>query len=301
MCLAERIGAEVISADSVAVYRGLNIGAAKPTLEERARVRFHLIDVVDPDDSFSVARFKELAEQALMDIEARGRRPLLVGGTGLYVRALAWGLALAEVPPNAALRARLEDEADRDGTPALHRQLAARDAEAARRIHPNDRVRIVRALEVIAATGLSLSARHAIDAGARRSRSARLFGLTMAREALDRRIDARVDAMVAAGLVDEVRTLLGRGYGPGLRAMGSLGYREIAACLMGETRLDDAVALIKKDTRRFARRQMTWFRAEPGVTWLDMSSLTPEQMAAHIADNLPAQEHFGPRFWRPGG
>jgi tRNA dimethylallyltransferase len=284
--LARAIDGEIISADSMAVYRGMDIGTAKPSAKDREAVPFYLLDVADPDEPFSVARFKTLAEEALAAISGRGHQPLLVGGTGLYVRVLLDDFGLTRTPADPALRARLNAQAQELGTPALHARLAAADPQAAARIHPNDRVRIVRALEVLELTGIPISVQQAEDAQRRKPRPCRKFGLTLPREALYRRIDRRVEAMIAAGLEEEVRRLLARGFSPVLSPLQSLGYRQMVAYLQGECDFQTAVETIKQDTRRFAKRQMTWFRADPEIVWIDVESLTPAQAAQWIRSRL---------------
>lgn len=287
MALAERLGGEIISADAVAVYRGLDIGAAKPTAEEQARCPFHLIDVVDPDAEFTVADFQRLAEAAIADIRRRDRLPILVGGTGFYVRAVTATLSLPQVPPQPEIRAALVAEAERYGTPVLHARLARVDASAARRILPNDRKRIVRALEVFQVTGQPISAFHTPEGihGIPRP-DTHLFGLTLARESLYARIEARVDAMRAAGFEDEVRGLLAAGFGPELKSMQSLGYRHLAAFLRGEIERDQAIRELKRDTRRYAKRQLSWFRADSNIAWIDADGQTPEAVAERIAERI---------------
>jgi len=285
--VARAVGGEIISADSMAVYRGMDIGTAKPTAKERAAVSFHVIDVVEPDQPFNVALFKELAEEALRSIRKRGRWPLVVGGTGLYVRVLLEDYHLTETAADPHLRRALEMEAASRGVPALHARLATIDPEAAARIHPHDRVRIIRALEVYERTGVRISTLQAEEARLRRPKPAYRFALTARREELYRRIDARVEAMVAAGLEEEVRALLRRGFDPMLPPLRSLGYKEMCAYLRGECSLQEAVWAIKQGTRRFAKRQLTWFRAEPHLIWIDVSGIPPEQVAALIISRLP--------------
>ncbi len=286
--LAEALGGEIISADSLAVYRGLDIGTAKPDSIERARIPFHLIDVSDPDAPFTVARFKALAEEALRGIRARGRRPLLVGGTGLYVKALLEDYGLTSTPGNPAIRERLDSEAAERGSPALHERLAKVDSSAAAKIHPNDRVRIVRALEVYERTGVPISVQQARDAENRSPCACIKFALSAARETLYARIDRRVDAMLAHGLVDEVRGLLEGGYPDSLPPLRSLGYKEICAYLRGDTDLDTAVSEIKLNTRRFAKRQWTWFRADHEIIWIDVEHRSTEQVAAVVLSHMEA-------------
>lgn len=291
IALAERIGGEIVSADAVAVYRGLDIGAAKPTTEERARVPFHLIDVVDPDRNFTVADFATLAEEAIAAIRARGRVPLVVGGTGLYVRAVTAILTIPHVPPQPEIRAALGAEAEENGTPALHARLAAVDPMSAARIAPNDRKRIVRALEVWQATGRPLSSFHTPEGVQGEPRpNTQIFGLRMARELLYRRIEERVDAMLAAGLIAEVRGLLAAGSSPEHKAMQSLGYRHAVAHLRAPG--EDMAAELARDTRRYAKRQMSWFNADKRVRWIDVDEMAPEEVARRIAEDIGPQEEI---------
>lgn len=264
--LALRFGGEVISADAMQVYRHMDIGTAKPSPAERRGVPHHLIDVVEPGEPFSVARYRQLAETALAAIRSRGRLAIVCGGTGLYIRAFVDGL----LPPagyHPALRQQLQARAQRIGAPALHAQLAQVDPDAARRIHPNDARRIIRALEVFHATGEPISRLQAASRQAARPHPAVRLALEMARPALYRQIDARVDAQLAAGLVEEVRRLLARGVSPDSTAMQALGYKEIAAYLSGRRSFAAAVTLLKQATRRYAKRQWTWFRADPRLRW----------------------------------
>ena len=278
--IAERLDAEIVNCDSRQVYRYLDIGTAKPSAEERRAVPHHLFDVVDPDQGFDCARYRALARAAIADIRARGRRVVLVGGTGLYLKVLRYGLAPAP-PRDAALRRRLEDLEDAEPG-ALHRRLAGRDPAAATRLHPHDRVRLIRALEVGELTGTTLSARQAAHGFRAAELECRVIGLTMERAALRARLDARCRAMLEAGLVDEVRALWQRGFGPELAPLQSIGYREIGAHLRGECDLERALADMQRATHRFAKRQRTWFRADPTVHWID----DPSGSAAGVLDAL---------------
>lgn len=284
--LAEALGGEIISADSQAVYRGMDVGTAKPDAAERARVPFHLIDIADPDEAFSVAQFKELALAALNSIRERGKRPLVVGGTGLYVKVLLEDYGLTATAADPAIRARLDAEAAEKGAPVLHDRLKAVDPDAAARIHPNDRIRIVRALEVFERTGEPLSVQQWRDRSARRRRPAAKFGLTAERNALFERIDHRVDAMVTKGLVQEVEELLRHGYSEAHPPLRSLGYKEICAHLRGEMSLAQAISDIKANTRRFAKRQWTWFRADPEIHWIDIAGRAPARIVDEILSRL---------------
>jgi len=295
MDLAEALNGEIISADSVKVYRGLDIGSAKPTAAERARVRHHLVDVCEASEQFSVARFVELARAALHDISARRKACVIDGGTGLYMRALLEGAALTGVPASPSIRARLEREAERHGTAALHARLSKVDAEAASRIHANDRKRIVRALEVFEASGVPISVWQARDAATRQPLNAMRIGLNAPREWLYRRIDERVDTMVRKGLVEEVRGLLQSGLSRQAPGLQSLGYKEMGAFLAGERSLEEAVQEMKRNTRRFAKRQLTWFRADATIEWYDVTQAPPATIVASIVARARAT-CFGSRL-----
>jgi len=284
IALARRVGGEVVNADSRNVYRGLDIGTAKPTPAERAGVPHHLVDVADPREVFTVADYQRLALAAIEAIHARGRLPILVGGTGLYIRAVVDRLTIPAVPPDAAFRLAAEaEEAARPGT--LHARLQALDPVAAARIHPRNVRRLVRALEVIHHTGRPLSAQQ----GRRGAPEPVLqVGLRLPRPLLDERIDRRVEAQLAAGLVEEVRGLLAAGVPPTAPAMQGLGYKELVPYLEGRLPLDRAVAILKRNTRRYARRQEIWFRADPRIQWLDVEGLDAEAVAERVHAMLAA-------------
>lgn len=280
--LALALDGEIVSADSMQVYVGMDIGTAKATPEERALVPHHLIDVAQPDEIFSVARYQELAGAAVEDIWARGRLPVLVGGTGLYVDALIYGFLFPDEGRNPAIRAELERKAREVGVAALHDRLRSVDPKAAARIHHNDLRRIVRALEVYQVTGVPISEMQRRHRGGKRY-DARLFGLTMSRQQLVKRINDRVDQMVEQGLLDEVRRLLGAGYGPELTSMQAIGYKEFAEYVRGEATLEEALERIKVGTRRYAKRQMTWFKRNTDIEWINMDDYaTPAEAAAYI-------------------
>ncbi|MDW8099057.1 MAG: tRNA (adenosine(37)-N6)-dimethylallyltransferase MiaA [Anaerolineae bacterium] len=278
--LALAINGEIVSADSRQIYRYMDIGTAKPTPAERARVPHHLLDVVDPDQPMTLAEYQRLAYAAIEDIHRRGRVPLLVGGTGLYVRAVLEGLRIPEVPPDPKLRARLEAEARALGAEALHARLAALDPVAAARVDPRNVRRVIRALEVCLHAGRPISELQ--EAAPPPYRILRI-GLTRPRRELYARIDARVDAMIAAGLMEEVRSLLARGYGPELPAMSGLGYRQICRYLAGEQTLEEAIREIKRKTRRFVHQQQTWFRPDdPRIHWFDLSQTPYEAIEQFV-------------------
>jgi tRNA dimethylallyltransferase len=267
--LAQRFDGEIVSADSRQIYRSMDIGTAKATPAEQAAAPHHLIDVVDPDEELTLAHYRQLATEAIAAIAARGKLPILVGGTGLYVRALLEGWTVPEVPPRPALRRELTELAVREGHDALHQRLAAVDPVAAARIDARNVRRVIRALEVYEATGEPISS---LQRKAPPPYRVLTIGLTMPRPDLYRRIDDRVDRMIAAGLVAEVQALLERGYDPVPPAMSGLGYRQIVAFLQGEASLEEAIALIKRHTRRFVRQQYNWFRLQdPAIRWVDIT------------------------------
>ena len=281
--LAQRLSAEIVSADSQQVYRQMDIGTAKPSAAEQRQAVFHGINVADPSDDWTLADFQKLGDEACAEIAARGHVPLLVGGTGLYVRALTTKLDIPAAPPNDSLRLYWRGFADAHGNPALLAEVAKVDPETAARLHVNDIGRQVRALEVYAATGRTLTALHAENQANRSDETPLLFGLRYAdRELLYERINSRVDQMIADGLKDEVQNLLSRGYLATLKPMQSLGYRHMATFLAGDTNWDTAIETLKQDTRRFAKRQMIWFRGDPRVQWLDADGQTPAQLAETI-------------------
>jgi len=264
--LARACSGEIVSCDSLQVYRGLDIGSAKPTAEERAEVRHHVLDVADPDEPFSAATYARLAREALADVASRGKVAIVAGGTGLYLRALLRGLF--EGPSrDAGLRQRLERLAGRFGDARLHRLLARVDPQAAARIRPRDRVRVVRALEVYRLTGRPISEGQRQGGEPLRGFRVLVVGLDPGRAALREAVERRTREMLARGLVEEARALVAR-FGPGLRPLRSIGYRQAVAVVRGELTRDEAEASIVTETMRFAKRQRTWFRhQQPDVVW----------------------------------
>lgn len=279
--VAKRLGAEIISADSMLIYRHMDIGTAKPTPEEMEGVPHHMIDVADPDDTFNVALYNQAVKDILPGILKRNKLPMLVGGTGLYVKAVIEDYNFTQAETNHELREKLMRECATWGKPALHRRLAEIDPETASRLHVNDVKRVIRALEVYYQTGKTLSE------SARREKkpvyNLLMYGLTMDRQQLYSRIEKRVDKMIASGLIDEVEELLARGYSPGLTSMQGLGYKEIARYLNKELTLDQAVILLKQSTRRFAKRQLTWFGRDKRIKWIDVGNKSVEEVTSEIA------------------
>ncbi|MCK9462291.1 MAG: tRNA (adenosine(37)-N6)-dimethylallyltransferase MiaA [Proteobacteria bacterium] len=267
LAVARAVDGELVGADSMQVYRGMDIGTATPRPEELGGVAHHMLGVVAPDQPYDAAAFARDADRAIADIAARGKRVIVVGGTGLYLRVLLRGLQGAP-GPEPGIRAEIMDRAGRDGWPALHAELGKLDPATARRLHPNDGVRILRALEVVRQSGVPMSEWQARHGFSDRRYPFALLGVDRDKDELARRIDARVDGMLAAGFLEEVRALLGAGYGPTLKPMQGLGYKRLCEHLAGEVTLEEARDKIQADTRRLAKRQRTWFRGEPDLLWL---------------------------------
>jgi tRNA dimethylallyltransferase len=264
--LAEAAGGEIVSADSMQVYRQMDIGTAKPTGDELSRMAHHMIDVANPDEPFDAEKYASMAREAVNDILARHRTPFVAGGTGLYIKTLVHGLFRTR-PMEMEIRNRLKKEAEAVGTHSLHRRLVRLDSAAAARIHPNDLYRVLRALEVLELTGRPLSEFHRAHAFAGSPFNVFKIGLCLERKTLYGRIDRRVDAMIDDGFVEEVRGLIDQGYPVSLKSMQSIGYRHMGAYLSGHMPWQEAVRTMKRDTRRYAKRQLTWFGKETDIQW----------------------------------
>jgi len=278
--LAGRLDGEIVSADSRLFYRGMDIGTAKPTPEQRRQVTHHLIDIARPDEPCSLATFQGAARGAIAAILERCHLPFLVGGTGQYIHAVIEAWQVPSVEPQPALRQALERWGRQISPEGLHARLAILDPVAAIRIEPHNLRRTVRALEVILSTGLLFSAQRLRTPRPYRTL---LLGLSRPRQELYARIDARIQGMLEAGLIDEVGGLLSRGYSPELPALSAIGYREVIDYLSGKTSLDEAVALIKRKTRIFVRRQANWFKRDDAeIIWFDVGSGTLEEMEATV-------------------
>jgi tRNA dimethylallyltransferase len=290
LLIAERMPCEIVSADSRQIYRHMDIGTAKPSPAVRRRFRHHCIDLFEPDEVFSAGRFGPLARGIVDDIFSRGLTPLVVGGSGLYIRALVDGIFEGSFR-DEGLRRSLNEEAEKRGLDALYRRLSSLDPDAARKIHANDRKRIIRALEVRLLSGIPLSTLQR-EGTVKAGWTPLFFGLNWPRDILVRRIGERVDAMLRDGLVREVRELALKGYSLRHNAMDSVGYKEILMHLDGTLGLDAAVELIKQNTRRFAKRQMTWFRGEPRIRWFDVRETGD---LASVGDRIAADIESGTR------
>jgi len=279
--LAQKTGGEIISGDSMLVYRNMNIGTAKPTEAELALVPHHLVNILPPEAEFSVVDFKARAQQLITEINQRGRLPILVGGTGLYIKALLEDYAFSTVGENAGLRRELEQLADREGEAALVQKLAALDPQQAAQVNPHDRRRLIRALETVLG-GEQVSR----QAAGQPVYQAAVFGLTLERSLLYARINQRVDAMLAAGLEQETRQLLQAGLSPTALSMRSIGYRQMAQYLAGELEHEEMAAKIKQATRNFAKRQFTWYKKMPYIHWFDVEKLPDQEQIVEIMCQL---------------
>jgi tRNA dimethylallyltransferase len=286
--VAKRLETDIVTADSRQVYRGMDVGTDKPPVAARQGIVHHLIDLVHPDEPFNAGRFRQHAAQLIQALHQRRRLPLVVGGTGLYVRSLLQGLCAAP-PSDPAVRAQLCEEARQQGHDHLYRRLAAADPLTAAKLHPRDASKIIRALEVYHLSGVPMSSFQAGHGFAERPFSALVIGLNREREHLYRRIEQRIDWQVANGLLEETRDLLARGYRRDGSALTGLGYRQVAGYLAGEYDCDEMVRRFKRDTRRFAKRQMTWFRRQEGTIWLMIPESEPlEATAARVLRHIDA-------------
>ncbi len=266
LLMARQFGGEIVNSDAMQVYRHMDIGTAKPGRDELLEIRHHLIDIVDPDEEFNAALFAAKAGEAILELDCQGRPAIVAGGTGLYIKALTRGLFKA---PGAdpALRKRFREVIRKEGTGALHRELALKDPEAAAKIHPHDAVRIIRALEILEKSGETVTEKHREHGFREEPYETLKIGLSIDRKGLYERIDSRCREMVDRGLIREVEGLIKMGYGRELKPMQSLGYRQIVRYLHKEYELDAALEEMMRETRRYAKRQLTWFRADPEIEW----------------------------------
>lgn len=287
ICLAHRLDGEIISADSMQIYRGMDIGTAKISLAEMQGIPHHMLDIVDPLEPFSVARWVEIASNTVEDILSRGKVPILVGGTGLYIDSLLSGRIFAEDPGAMDIRDSLSKEYDRIGGAAFKEELRLVDPERAAILHPADKKRLVRAMEVYRLTGETISAHDQRTKALPPRWDSLRFALSYTeRGNLYHRIDLRVDEMVASGLLNEVRTLLENGLRPDCTAMQAIGYKEIAEYLSGQCNFEEAVLHIKQNSRRYAKRQLTWFRRDHEMHWILWNPLPDIELAANEVSSL---------------
>lgn len=293
--LAQQFNGEIISGDSMQVYRGMDIGTAKASDEERAIVPHYLIDIMNPDEEYSVAIFQQQAQRLITQINQRNHLPIIVGGTGLYIQSVTHAYQFSEADQDAEMRDRLQKYADVEGVEALHRRLREHDPITADRLHPNDVRRVIRAIEIYELTGKRMSDFQ--NQAAYSPYNLKIIGLTMDRAKLYDRVNQRVDVMIEAGLVEEVRMLLDQGYSADLVAMQGLGYKELIPYLYGEITLDKAISDIKQRTRHFAKRQLTWFRRMPQLEWYDMTNPDSyEQVVETITSALEGKFHSTPNI-----
>ncbi len=288
VALAKRLCGEIISADSMQVYRHMDIGSAKVSEEEMGGVRHHLIDILEPSEEFNVARFKQLAGEAVRDIASRGAVPIVAGGTGFYIQALLYDIDFTQTTEDPAFRREMEEKAGREGPMAIHALLREVDPRAADAIHANNVKRVIRALEFNCQTGMRISDHNEAERQKESAFDSYYYVLTTDRPALYERIDRRVDQMMEQGLVGEVERLRAMGCRRDMVSMQGLGYKEILSYLDGEISLDEAVRIIKRDTRHFAKRQLTWFKREREVRWLNLADFGNdlERVAAHVMEEL---------------
>ncbi|WP_027363710.1 tRNA (adenosine(37)-N6)-dimethylallyltransferase MiaA [Desulfotruncus alcoholivorax] len=281
--VAKKLDGEIISADSMLIYRYMNIGTAKPTPEEMEGVPHYLIDIVDPDDKFSVQIYQRLAREAIQNIYGRGKIPILAGGTGFYVDSVIYNYDFGFSGVDQEYRSFLQQIAEEKGKQTIHNMLKQVDPEAAERIHPNNLKRVIRALEIVRQAGRTGSIARSDYKNEYESYNMLLTGLYYDRNKLYQRIETRVDQMVARGLVEEVSNLLKAGYQKELASMQGLGYKEIIGYLLNEYSLEEAVMILKRNTRRFAKRQLTWFKRYSNINWIDMENYdTIDQTADDI-------------------
>lgn len=282
--LAQHLNGEIISSDSRLFYRGMDIGTAKPSLVERSQVPHHLVDICEPDESYSLTQFQQAVQETIQALQERGKLPFLVGGTGQYVHAVTEGWTPPRQQPDEALRIILARWAEEIGNQELHRRLSLLDPQAAEAIDYRNVRRTIRALEVIFSTGVKLSQQRGRE-GCRYSLIQ--IGFSRPRPILYQRIDERIEQMIQLGLVEEVRCLLAKGYGSSLPSMSAIGYREVVAYIKGEISLDEAILLMKRYTRQFVRRQANWFKEiDPAIRWFDLEQATLEEVESYILSCL---------------
>lgn len=290
--LAERLNGEIVSADSRLFYRGMDIGTAKPSRKEQVRVPHHLIDIVNPDEILSLAVFQQKAREAIADIHTRNKLPFLVGGTGQYVRAVTQGWSPPEVKPNEELREELNRQKEENGIYWLYEKLKGLDPTAAEKIDPRNFRRTIRALEVILTTGKKFSEQRGQSESPYQLIT---IGLTRPREELYQRVDQRIESMFANGFIEEVKTLLARGYSPTLPTMSAIGYRECVRVIEGEITLEEAKQLTRRATRVFVRRQANWFKeSDPNIVWFKVEDGIVDEIDEHIRRRLLRREEQEP-------
>lgn len=289
--IAKRLDGEIISADSMQIYRHMDIGTAKPNTVERQNIPHHLLDIVDPDENFNVSLYQELARKKIREIHSRGKIPVVVGGTGLYVNSLIYPLDFTEAGEDQQFRENIKRQMEEKGRDWLHNELLLVDPLTANRLHPNDVRRIIRALEVYHITRQPISKHYTHKHENNDEYSITLIGLTMERNKLYDRINQRVDIMMKKGLIDEVKWLIENGYSSQLNSMQGLGYKEVVEYLNGRRTLMESSYILKRDTRRFAKRQYTWFRRLTHVNWIDVGMFEDKDELARHLTSLIVEKH----------
>ncbi len=282
--IAKHINGEIISADSMQIYRKMDIGTAKASESDRKQVRHHLIDIVDPDQDFSVADYQKRVDDLIPKIVKKGKIPILVGGTGLYIKAIIQGFLFPEMETNMELRSKLEKEAEKYGNEYVHNKLEEIDIELANKLHPNDLRRVIRGIEVYKETGNTITYYKKKQEATPMRYNALKIGLTREREMLYERINQRINIMIENGLINEVKNLLDNGYDIRMTALQGLGYKEIIRYINNEYSYDEAVRILKRDTRHFAKRQITWFKRDNDINWFNLSQKNAEQAFKEIVD-----------------
>ncbi len=283
--LAENMNGEIISADSMQIYKFMNVGTAKITNDEMKSIPHYMIDIIYPDEEFTVANFRDRANQLIIDINKRNKLPMVVGGTGLYINSLVYDLTFTKVAPNFDIRNRLESLEEKYGSKYLHQELEKIDSISAERINPNDKKRIIRALEIYEVTGRTMSEYNKDFRKPREDNNLIMIGLNMERSILYDRINQRVDIMIQGGLIEEVKNLIAMGYNKELVSMQGIGYKEIIMYLEGDISLNDSIELIKQGTRNYAKRQLTWFKRDNRIKWVEVDKFSNvDELCKHIID-----------------
>lgn len=280
--LAKKVGGEIVSADSMQIYRYMDIGTAKPTKEEQQGIKHYMIDIIDPDEDFSVANYQVLAKKYIKEVQERNKIPILSGGTGLYINSVCYNYTFSEHDKDEELRQELKKQALEYGNEYLHSKLKKFDPISANKIHPNNLRRIIRALEVCLKTGKPFSYYEEMTKKQKSPYELVMIGMTMEREKLYERINRRVEIMIEKGFVEEVKNLLAMGYSKDLNSMQGLGYRQIIEYLEGERSLDETINLIARDTRRYAKRQYTWFLRDKSIIWFDVAKEDKKKVIEYI-------------------
>lgn len=291
--LAKKINGEIISADSMQVYKYMDIGTAKPDQEEMSGIRHYLIDQVYPNEEFSVAKYKDLAIKYMDEISSRNKVPIIVGGTGLYINALVYNINFSDTITDWDLREKLKKEAEEEGNDYLHEKLRAVDPESADRIHKNDVKRVIRAIEVFQSTNKTISHHQKVSREEPSNYKFLIYGLDINRDVLYKRINERVDMMLEKGLIDEVKELIHMGYDKNTVSMQGLGYKEFLWYFAGKTTLEESVNLLKRDTRRYAKRQITWFKKLEEISWINLNDIeNNEEVIRKIQSDIASSGIF---------